>query len=80
LETEAGGDAGDLGDDLFHLGTGDRLLLLALGQDALCRARLVDHVDRLVGQVPVVDELGGQLCRCLQGPERVFDAVVLLEA
>jgi porphobilinogen deaminase len=30
--------------------------------------------------VPVVDELGGQLGRSLQRPQRVLDAVVLFEA
>ncbi len=75
-----GRDARDLGDDLLDLGPIDRLLLLALGQDALRGTGLVDHVDRLVGQVPVVDELGRELGRGLERGGRVLDAVVLLEA
>ncbi len=73
-------DARDLGDDLLDLDARDRLLLLVLGQDALRGPGLVDHVDRLVGQVAVVDVLGRQLGRGLQRAERVLDAVVLLEA
>ena len=49
-------------------------------QQPLDRARLVDDVDRLVGQVAIVDVLGGQLGR---GPQRlvgVVDVVVLLVA
>ena len=53
---------------------------LRLRQDALRRAGLVDHVDRLVGQVPVVDEARRQLGRRRQRRGRVLDAVVLLEA
>ena len=58
----------------------DRLLALVLRQDALRRAGLVDHVDRLVRQVAVVDVLGRQLGRGLQRLVGVLDAVVLLEA
>jgi hypothetical protein len=43
---------------------------LARGQDALRGAGLVDHVDRLVGQVAVVDVLGRQLGRGLQRRRR----------
>ncbi len=73
-------DARDLGDDVLDLGAVDRLLLLVLGQDALRRAGLVDDVDRLVGQVAVVDVLGAQLGCGLQRAERVLDVVVVLEA
>src|SRR5262249_60072392 len=41
-------------------------------------ARLVDHVDRLVGQEAVVDVLGGQLGGRAQRLVRVADVVVLL--
>ena len=44
------------------------------------RTGFVDHIDRLVGQMPVVDELGRQLSRRLQRTERVLHAVVLFEA
>ena len=57
------GDARDLGDDLLDLGLADDLLLPRLGQDLLRRTGLVDHVDRLVGQVAVVDEARGELGR-----------------
>ena len=53
---------------------------LRLGQDLLRRAGLVDHVDRLVRQMAVVDEARGELGRGRQRRRRVFDAVVLLEA
>src|SRR6186713_2542950 len=43
-------------------------------------AGLVDDVDRLVGKMAVVDELGRELGRGLQRRRRVLDAVVLLEA
>ena len=51
-----------------------------LRQDLLRGAGLVDHVDRLVGQVTVVDEARGELGRGRQRRRRVLDAVVLLEA
>ena len=54
-------DARDLGDDLLDLVLADDLLLLRLRQDLLRGAGLVDHVDRLVGQVAVVDEARGEL-------------------
>ena len=77
----AGGrNARDLRHDLFHLIAGDGLLLLALGQDSLSSASFVNHVDRLVRQVTVVDEFRRQFCRSLQSPQRVLDAVVLFEA
>ena len=53
-----GRNARDLGHDLLDLGLGDRLLALAHRQDALGGTGLVDDVDGLVRQVPVVDVLG----------------------
>ena len=67
---------GDGGLDLLHR---DLLLALALGDEHLRRARLVDHVDRLVGQLAVVDVLGRQLDRGLDGLARVLELVELLE-
>jgi hypothetical protein len=55
----------------------DGLLLLRLGQDALRGAGLVDDVDGLVRQMPVVDVLGRQFGRGRQRRGRVLDAVVL---
>ncbi len=53
---------------------------LRLRQDLLRRTGLVDHVDRLVGQMPVVDEARSELGRRRQRRRRVLHAVVLLEA
>ena len=72
-------DARNLGDDVFHLGLADGLLALAGRQDALGRTGLVDDVDGLVGQMPVVDVLGAQLGGGLQRSDGVLDVVVLLE-
>jgi hypothetical protein len=74
------GHARDLGDDLLDLGLADHLLLLGLGQDALQRAGLVDHVDRLVRQVPVVDVARRELRRGGERVGGVLHAVVRLEA
>ena len=75
-----GRNAGDLRHDFLDLGLGDGFLALVGGQDALGGARLVDDVDRLVGQMPVIDVLGAQLGRGLQGGHGVLDAVVLFKA
>ncbi len=45
----------------------------------LGRARLVDHVDRLVGQLAVVDVAGRQVNRRADRVRRVADVVMLLE-
>ena len=74
------GDARDAGDDLLDVLLADHLLLLRLGQDALRRAGFVDHVDGLVGQVPVGDEARRQFDRRGDCRRRVLDAVVGLEA
>ena len=72
-------DAGDARHDVLDLLDGDAVLALAGGLEPLPRARLVDHVDRLVGQVPVVDVPRRELRRRAQRVVRVADAVVLLE-
>ena len=54
--------------------------LLRLGHDALRSPGLVDHVDRLVGQVPVVDVARGKLGRRGERVGGVLHAVVRLEA
>ena len=53
----------------------DLLLALALGHKHLRRAGLVDHVDRLVRQLAVVDVLGRQLDRRLDRLVRVLELV-----
>jgi hypothetical protein len=73
-------DARDLGDDVLDLGLADDFLLLGLGLDALRRARLVDDVDRLVRQVPVVDDARESSAAVRQRVGGVLHAVVRLEA
>ena len=51
-----------------------------LGVQLAARARLVDHVDRLVGQAPVVDVHRGQFGRAAQRRRAVAHAVELLVA
>ncbi len=67
---------GDGGLDLLDA---DRLLAPALGQQHLRRARLVDHVDRLVRQLAVVDVARGQFDRRLDRLGGVFELVIVLE-
>ena len=62
--------------DLFHA---DRLLALGLGQEHLRGARLVDHVDRLIRQLPVVNVARRQLDRGLDCLAGVAKLVELLE-
>ncbi len=75
-----GRNARDLGHDGLDLGLVDGLLALLHRDDALRGTGLIDHVDGLVGQVAVIDVLGRQLGRSLQGGSGVLHAVVLLEA
>ena len=63
--------------DLRHV---DDALALVFRHQALARAGLVDHVDRLVRQQPVADVLDRQVDRGLERLGGVFDLVVLLEA
>ena len=67
---------GDGGLDLLDA---DGLLAPALGQQHLRGAQLVDHVDRLVGQLAVMDVARGQLHRRLDRFAGVFELVVVLE-
>ena len=67
---------GDGGLDLLDA---DGLLAPALRQQHLGRARFVDHVDRLVGQLAVVDVARRQLDRRLDGVVGVFELVIGLE-
>ncbi|MCY1171418.1 hypothetical protein D9M73_115280 [compost metagenome] len=58
---------------------GDGLLALGERHQHLHRADFVDHVDRLIGQLPVVDVTRGQFHRRLDRVGGVFDLVMLLE-
>ena len=65
--------------DVFDLGLAYGLFLLGLRQDTLRCASFVDHINRLVGQVTVIDKARGQLgCSC-QCQRRVFDAMMFFE-
>ena len=73
-------DAGDARHDVLdHLGR-HRFLAFALGLQPQTRTGLVDHVDRLVRQLAIVDVARRELGRGDQRVVRVLDAVVLLEA
>src|SRR5882762_8056534 len=80
LRHRSGRDARNLGDDLLDLGLAHDLFLLGLGQDLLRGAGLVYDVDRLVGQVPVIDVAGRELCGAGERVAAVLDPVVRLEA
>jgi len=67
---------GDGGLDLLET---DRLLAPALRQQHLRRAGFVDHVDRLVRQLAVVDVARGQFHRRLDRLGGVFELVIILE-
>ena len=72
-------DAGDLGHNLLDLRLADDLFALGRRQDALRGACLVDDVNRLVGQMPVIDVLGTEFRGGLQCGQRVLDVVVLFK-
>ena len=75
-----GRDARDARDHVLDLRHIDDAAAFGNGLQARARARLVDHVDGLVGQVPVVDVARGQFRRRLDGAIGIGDAVVLLVA
>ena len=70
----------DLGDDILDLRHVDALDPTGFRLQALVGAGLVDHVDGLVGHVPVVDVARGQFGGGAQGLVAVLDVVVALEA
>ena len=56
------------------------VFLRRLSGSSICAApELVDHVDRLVGQLAVVDVARGQLDRRLDRLVGVFELVIVLE-
>ena len=78
LRDALGRDPGDLGDHRLDLLDPDRLAPLGLGHQHLGGADLVDHVDRLVRQLAVVDVARRQLDRRTQGLGGVAHPMVLL--
>ena len=68
-----------LGDHLLDVLDAERLAPLALGLEHLRGADLVHHVDRLVGQLAVVDVACRQLDRRLDRAAGVADLVMVLE-
>jgi hypothetical protein len=78
--TDLGGMRAIVATTCLDLLGGDLLAPLARRHEHLHRADLVDHVDRLVGQLAVVDVARRQLDRGLDRVGRVLDLVVLLES
>ena len=72
-------NTGNLCHNFLNLGLTNDFLAFGRCQDALRCASLVDHVNRLIGQMPVVDVFGAQISSGLQGSHGVFDVVVLLK-
>ena len=66
-------------DGCFHLLDADGPLALRRRQQHLRGARLVDHVDGLIGKLAVVDVFGRKLHGGFDGLVRVFDVVEVLE-
>ena len=74
----AGRDAGDLGHNGLDVGVMNNFLAVFLrgGTNLKGRAHLVDHVNRLVRQKPIIDIFCRQFCRGLEGVVRVFHPMV----
>ena len=72
-------NAGDLGDNLLDVGLADDFFLFRFRQNPLRCPRLVDDVDRLVGQVAVGDVAGGQFGGGRNCRRRILDSVVRFE-
>ena len=75
-----GRNARDLGDDVLDVVHADGLLAAARRQQVLAGTGLVNHVNRLVRQVAVVDVTVRQFHRAAQRLLRVAHAVMVLEA
>ena len=74
-----GGNPRHRGDGRFDFLDADGLLALAFGDQHLRRTGLVDHVDRLVGQLAVVDVARRQLHRGLDRLVGILQPVIVLE-
>ena len=74
-----GGDARDLGNDRFDILYANGLPALALGLEPLAGARLINHVDRLVGQLAIGQVPIRKLDSGLDGLVGIAKSVELLE-
>ena len=79
LAHRLGRDARDLGDHLFHILHANHLLAAAFRQQHLGRAQFVDHIDRLVRKLAVIDVFGRQLHRRLHRVGGVANFVIVFE-
>ena len=59
-------DTRDLGNDVLDLGLANGFLLFGFWQNALRCARLVNHINRFVRQMTIIDEPRSELGRCGQ--------------
>ena len=71
-------NAGNLGNHGLHIADTDDLLAAALRLQHFRRADLIDHVDGLVGQFPVIDVAGREFDRRTDRIAGVADLVMLL--
>mmetsp|Transcript_28934 Transcript_28934/g.55331 ORF Transcript_28934/g.55331 Transcript_28934/m.55331 type:complete len:350 (-) Transcript_28934:968-2017(-) len=74
-----GRNAGDFRHDILNLFGADGLAPFCSGDQMLCGARFVNHIDRAIGQLAVVDISAGQFNGGLDRVGGVFDAVMILE-
>jgi len=72
-------DTGDLGNDGFDIADTDGLLPLGKRLKLDMGTGLIDHVDRLVRQMPIIDVFLGQFCRRAQCGNGVLNTVVILK-
>ncbi len=74
-----GWDARDLGDNGFHLGHINELRAILRQLQPLIGACLINHINRLVRHVPVIDIAARQLRRHLERLVGVANAMMLLK-
>ena len=75
-----GRNARNFGNDFFHLGFANDFFAFGRCQDALCRTCFVNHINRFVWQMAVIDVFGAQFRSSLQSRHGVFHVVVLFKA